>query len=149
MCSIYIRPLQKTKTLLVFLRSYDLVMHVSAPATWTVIICQSLIALTNNFEYFNLFHCRCFPSRLWSGNVCQITNNWEKRLLCWNGELALNLLSTFWVHWNVLSGLCDTQCSAMTWMCLRCGKGIKKTQLTLAPQGMCPSRLWVSGWVWI
>lgn len=113
-------------------------MCVSASCAWTVIICQPLIALPNNLEYFSLFHRRCFPNWLWSGNVCQITNKWEKRLLLLEDVHAAGIFAHFWVHWNVLSGLCDTQCSAMTWMCLRCGKGIKNSSLPSLHQECIP-----------
>lgn len=139
MYSIYARPLQKTKTACFSSKwSNDLVTHVSAPLAWTVIICQPLIALPNNLEYFNLFHRRCLPSRLWSGNVCQITNNWKKKSSVLLEEGKCIELCTFRVHWNVLSDLCDTQCSTMTWMCLWCGKGIKNPSLPSLHQECVP-----------
>lgn len=43
--------------------------------------------------------------------------------------------------WHTM--LCNDMDVPVVW------KGNKEPEFTLAPPGMCPSRLWVSGWVWI
>lgn len=93
--------------------------------------CHNLLAtysFTKQLWIFQPLPPRLPSKRLWSGNVCQITNKWEKQL---SG-------CTLRVHWNVLSGLCDTQCSATTRMCLWCGKGIKNSCLPSLHQECVP-----------
>lgn len=138
-CSIYARPHSEDKGSAYFSCKWakDLVTYVSAPLAWTVIICQPLIALPNNLEYFNLFHLRCFPNWLWSGNVCQITNKWEKRLCCWTRyvQWALHILGSLKCF---VRFVWHTMLSAMTWMCLWCGKGIKNSSLPSLHQECVP-----------
>ena len=55
----------------------DLVTHVSVSLAWTVIICQQLKALPNSFGCCNLFYRQGLTSWPESGNVCQLTSNWE------------------------------------------------------------------------
>lgn len=102
-----------------------------------------LIALPNILEIFQTLPPNC----LWSGNVCQITTSWEKQLCCWRRERALSL-----AHFRFTERFCQVwvRHNAVKWHGCACGvEKNKELQFTLAPPGMCPSRLWVSGWVWI